>query len=292
MSSGRLLSSSEKEYIRLGVEADLRADGRKQLEFRPFNLDVDVVPQAAGSARLRLGRTEILVSIKTDIGRPELATPLFGNVLCSVDAASGAAAAAAAGSGMGSSADAEERQRSDRLGELSTTLSCILKESGGMDLSGLSIVEGKHCWIIYVDVLILDEDGNLMDAIMLATRAALARTRLPGVTVEEGGDETEIVLSDDPALAKTISLEPIPVTVTLSQIGQAFVVDASVPEEVCAEASICIAVDKSGNILYTKKQLDGCVDPSRLIDMIHTGQRVASSILESLDAELGAFMQS
>lgn len=290
MSSGRLLSSSEKEYITLGVEQDLRADGRGRLDFRPFSLEVDVVPQAAGSARLRLGRTDILVSIKTDIGRPALEAPTQGLVVCSVDAASGAAAAASAGSGMGAEGT-EDKHRRDRLAEMSTTLTCILRDAGGIDLEELGLADGKHCWAVYVDVLILDEDGNIMDAIMLATRAALARTRLPGVTIEEGGEETEIVLSDDPAAAKRINTAAIPVTVTLSQIGQAFVVDATVPEEVCSEAALLLAVNSEGAILYTKKVLGGSVDPSRLIDMLHNGQRIAASILESLDAELSKSMQ-
>lgn len=286
----RLLSSSEREYIKQGVEQDLRADGRKRLDFRPFNLDVDIVPQAAGSARIRLGRTDILVSIKTDIGRPDISSPSSGNILCSVDAASGSAASAAAGSGMGA-VDAEDRNRNDRLAELSTTLSCILKESGGVDLTELAIVPGKHCWHVYVDVLILDEDGNLMDAIMLATRAALARTKLPGVSIEEGSEQTEIVLSDDPGKAKSISFDSIPITVTFCQIGRTFVADASVPEEVCSEASLVMAVNKSGSMLYTKKQQAGHIDPSRLMDMVHTGQKLASSIIDCLDSELGKSMQ-
>lgn len=289
--SRRLLSSSEKEYIRLGVEEDIRADGRKRLDFRQFEVEVDVVPQAAGSARVRLGRTEVLVSIKTDIGRPDLAAPGKGNILCSVDAASGAAASAAAGSGMGAM-DVEDKQKNSRLGELSTALTTILKDSGGINLRDLLIVEGKHCWLVYVDVLILDEDGNMMDAIMLATRAALSRTSLPGVTIEEGGEETEIVLSDDPALSKTINVSSIPLTVTINQLGRSYLVDATVPEEICSEAAVTMAVDKAGRILYSKKQLAGMVDPSLLMEILQAGQRLALSLLQTLDAELDKNMPS
>lgn len=288
--AGRLLSSSEKEYIRLGVESDLRSDGRKRLDFRPFSVEVDVVPQAAGSARLRLGRTDILVSVKTDIGRPELAKPSQGSIACSVDAASGAAAAASAGVAS-STGDQDDRGRDDRLAALSTTLSSLLGSSGGLDLAQLCIVPGRHCWSLHVDVLILDEDGNLLDAIVLASRAALARCHLPGVVVEEGGEETEIVLSDDPALSKLLNTISVPVTVTLCQIGATFVADATLSEESCSEAALSFAVDASGSIVYTKKMLGGSVEPSRLTDMLHSGQRLAASIIAALDAELSRSMQ-
>lgn len=270
------------------MELDLRNDGRKRLDFRSFHVEVDVVPQAAGSARIRLGRTEVLVSIKTDIDRPDLDRPGHGNIVCSVDAASGAAAASAAGSGM---TDMEDRQRSDKLAELSTMLTSILKDSGGLDLTQLCIVEGKHCWNIFVDALILDEDGNLMDTIILATRAALARTRLPGVTIEESGEETEIVLSDDPAKSKLIDYIPIPVTVTMSLIGNSIIADATIPEEVCSDASLIVAVDKNSNILFSKKMLSGFIESSNVLEMVHTAQRLAASILNTLDTELDRHMQ-
>lgn len=276
-----LLSSSEKEYITLGVKANIRADGRKRLDFRHFVLDTDTIPQAAGSARVHLGATDILVSIKTDIGRPDLETPEEGNIHCSVDSSSG---------GL-SGADQEDRRREDKNAEMSTTLLAMIKDSGGLNRKSLSIVPGKHCWSIFVDVLILGEDGNVMDAIMLATRAALQRTRLPGVTVEEGGEATEIVLSDNPSLARAIDVSSLPISVTLSQIGQAFVVDATIPEEVCTESSLLIAVNRDGEILYTKKYSFGCLEAGFLADMLQTGQRIGLQIISKLDGELSKSMQ-
>ncbi len=52
---------------------------------------------------------------------------------------------------------------------------------GGVDLSQLSIVAGKTCWVLYVDALVLNIDGNVLDALSLAAKAALADTRIPKV---------------------------------------------------------------------------------------------------------------
>jgi exosome complex component RRP42 len=277
-----LLSSSEKEYIRLGVESDIRADGRKRLDFRPFALEVDTIPQAAGSARVYLGRTDILVSIKTDITRPALDKPERGIVFCSVDTSSGGV--------TGTGREQEERQRDDRNADMSTALNAIIREAGGLDLKALSIVDGKHCWTIFVDVLILGEDGNLMDAILLAVRSALQRTRLPGVNIEEGGEATEIVLSDDPNQAKAIDVSALPLSVTTNLIGNAYVVDASIPEEACSNALLLIAVNESGDIVYTKKQASGAFQPGMLADMIQSSQKIAADLFAKAERELSKSM--
>lgn len=40
----------------------------------------------------------------------------------------------------------------------------------GIDLSSLSIVEGKVCWDLYIDGLVVSSDGNLLDALGAAIK--------------------------------------------------------------------------------------------------------------------------
>ena len=42
-----------------------------------------------------------------------------------------------------------------------------------MDLSSLCVIPDKLCWNVYIDAVILDTDGNALDAIALGARAAL-----------------------------------------------------------------------------------------------------------------------
>lgn len=58
------LSKEETEYVRQGFEAGVRADGRGVFDFREIDIITDVVSQATGSARVRLGSTEVLVGVK------------------------------------------------------------------------------------------------------------------------------------------------------------------------------------------------------------------------------------
>ena len=48
---------------------------------------------------------------------------------------------------------------------------CLLAgRAGGVDLSTLSIVSGKTCWVLYVDALLLNIGGNLHDALSVAAK--------------------------------------------------------------------------------------------------------------------------
>ena len=39
---------------------------------------------------------------------------------------------------------------------------------GGLDLTALCITQGKVCWQVFVDALVLNADGNALDALSMA----------------------------------------------------------------------------------------------------------------------------
>ena len=47
------------------------------------------------------------------------------------------------------------------------------------DLCQLSVLPGRHCWALYVDILILECGGNLFDAVSIAVKAAMHSARIP-----------------------------------------------------------------------------------------------------------------
>ena len=51
-------------------QVDLRNDGRKRNDYRPIELETDIVTHASGSARLRLANTDVLVGVKAEIDVP------------------------------------------------------------------------------------------------------------------------------------------------------------------------------------------------------------------------------
>jgi len=46
----------------------------------------------------------------------------------------------------------------------------FFSSGAGIDLSSLIVVEGKICWDLYIDGLVVSSDGNLLDALGAAIK--------------------------------------------------------------------------------------------------------------------------
>uniref|UniRef100_A0A1A8ABQ8 Ribosomal RNA-processing protein 42 n=1 Tax=Nothobranchius furzeri TaxID=105023 RepID=A0A1A8ABQ8_NOTFU len=167
--------------------------------------------------------------------------------------------------------------------ELGTNLSNVLykvfSNKHSLDLHSLSISPGEHCWVLYVDVLLLQCDGNLYDAISIAIKAALFNTKIPRVNItsdDEGGKEIE--LSDDPYDCMRVNVENVPCIVTLCKVGHRHVVDATLQEKACSVASLIIAVTHNGTITCSRKVGGGSLDPESIFEMTETGKRVGKAL--------------
>ncbi|KAL2927374.1 Exosome complex component RRP42 [Bienertia sinuspersici] len=272
----------ETNFIRGGIAQDLRCDGRKRLFYRPIHVDIAVIPQANGSARVRIGGTDVIAS--SELGRPNSSQPDKGKVSIHIDCS---ATAAPIFQGKGGEA-------------LSTELAadlqrCLLGgKSGagaGIELSSLSIVEGKVCWDLYIDGLVVSSDGNLLDALGAAIKAALSNTGIPKVNViaadaTSSGDQPEVDVSDEEFLQFDTSA--VPVIVTLTKVGKHYIVDATAEEESQMSSAMSISINRKGLICGLTKRGGAGVDPSIVLDMISVAKHVSENFINKLDSEIAA----
>jgi len=274
-----IISQAEREYISHGMSSGHRNDGRSPHQFRPLELDTGVLQQSSGSARCQIGSTSVLVSVRADVGVPSPETPDHGILDCAVAISPCAFKGTAA----------------DNLGqELGKIIQKSLKwqEAGlgcAIDLTALSIVPGKRCWSLLVDGLVVSADGNLLDALSIATKAALADLRIPRmeVTMGEDGEEPDLELDDDPELAASLDTTRVPLILTISQGGSASVVDLTEEEEeACSSSAIHVAVTAQGNVCGIHKPGAAAIQPGRLMEMIGVGQTVGSQLHKAVASEL------
>jgi exosome complex component RRP42 len=59
-----LLSAAERSFTAGGFADGVRADGRGRGDVRSVQLGLGTLPQAAGSAEIRLGRTHVVVGVQ------------------------------------------------------------------------------------------------------------------------------------------------------------------------------------------------------------------------------------
>jgi exosome complex component RRP42 len=62
-----LVSQSERSYVQDALRSDYRSDGRGRLDWRPLQVARGVADAANGSARCRLGGTDVLAVCRLEL---------------------------------------------------------------------------------------------------------------------------------------------------------------------------------------------------------------------------------
>jgi exosome complex component RRP42 len=158
----------------------------------------------------------------------------------------------------------------------------------GLDLENLCIIPGQQCWVIYIDAMVMDAAGNLLDCIVMTTRAALYNTRIPKTEIQDLGDgDFEFEVVDDVEDAEPIKgWENLPISVTLYKIADRYIIDPTILEELCSKVTLTVGVNKEGLVCGIQKGATGSIDPSLLTEMIQTATTLAKPLIENLDAKL------
>ena len=115
-----------------------------------------------------------------------------------------------------------------------------------IDLEKLCVESGKLVFVVFIDVYVLNHDGNLIDASAIAALAALINTKMFKYTVEEG----EIVKKPGYTPLPVVNY---PVAVTFAKIGDKLILDTGLDEEEVMDARLTMTMDKNGNICAIQK---------------------------------------
>ncbi|KDQ20856.1 hypothetical protein BOTBODRAFT_100718 [Botryobasidium botryosum FD-172 SS1] len=237
------VSKSENSYITTSLLAGIRADGRSPTDYRNISLEIGVVPVANGSARARVGETEVVAAIKLeveDVGEGENEGRDGGRVLCHVSC----------------TPSAYPHHSLSALDELSDELSSLLQSILSHTLTPseqLTLVPGKKAWFISLDALILSDAGNAHDALFIAARAALWDLRIPYTRgIEFDIKDGEVVVGDSEGIGRMIGRkrtvdfelpdllddgvplegrDSLPVCISLNLLPPTHFLDASLQEE-------------------------------------------------------------
>nr|POE97097.1 putative exosome complex exonuclease rrp42 [Quercus suber] len=132
-------------------------------------------------------------------------------------------------------------------------------------------------------------DGNLLDALGSAIKAALSNTGIPRVRVAAGalGDEKpEVDISEEEFLQFDAS--DIPVIVPLTKVGWHYIVDATSEEESQMSSAVSISINRKGHICGLTKLGGAGLDPSIILDMMSVVKHVSEQLINKLDSKIAA----
>lgn len=231
-----------------------RLDGRGLLDYRPIRIEVGVIAKASGSARAVIGNTEVIAGVKVETGTPFPDTPDQGLLIVNAEVLPLA------------SPYAEPGPPDEDAIELARVVDRGIRESQMIDVSKLVIKEGEKVYAVFVDVSVLNVDGNLFDTTSYAVVSALLTAKYK---------RHEIVNGKLKQLegAEPLPLKTIPTSVTMAKIGDTIVVDPTDEEEAVMDARLTITTDSNGNICAGQKgnagtfsfeQMQSAADISRM----------------------------
>jgi exosome complex component RRP42 len=241
-----------------------RLDGRELTDYRETKLEQGIIERAEGSARVLLGKTEVVVGTKIEIGEPFPDTPNEGVLTVNAELVPLA------------SPGFEPGPPDESSIELARIVDRGIRESKAIDVEKLVIEPGKKVFVVFVDVYVLNHDGNLIDASALAAVAALTNTKMSNYEVKDG--EVKIKPGH-----QQLPVRKHPVTVTCAKIGDKLVVDPLLDEEQVMDARISIAIDDDGNICATQKGGPGYFEPQEVFEAAKTAKEKANQIRKELN---------
>ncbi len=235
-------------YIKEAISKGERADSRKPFDIREIRVESDVLLNAEGSSRVRIGFTEVMAGIKAVVEAPHSDTPEEGNLVVAAELLPLAAV------------EFETGPPSPETIELSRVVDRGIRAGGCIDLSSLFLEEGKVI-TLYVDIYVLNYDGNLFDACTLAAMNALLNARLP--KYEDGTLNYE-------DRSKKLRISNIVASTTFGRFDDKIILDMDKSEEAAADARLTITTDgksikamqKGLNGSFTIEQINELVDIS------------------------------
>ncbi|HIH29586.1 MAG TPA: exosome complex protein Rrp42 [Thermoplasmata archaeon] len=291
----------KRDYITKLGEQGKRIDGRSFDQYRNIEIETNVVNKAEGSARVKIGNTQVLCGIKMDIGEPFPDTPITGVMSTAAEFIPLA------------SPDFESGPPREDAIELARVVDRGVRESQVIQLEKLCITPGEKVWLVFIDIHILDYDGNLFDAASLAALAALLTTKVPvsrflkelnendrnswqqkllDLYTIPGVDEVPFGASDTKNNLQAINDFPLPmieppISCTAVKINDFVFFDPCFDEEVIADARLTVATDHKGDIRAMQKGLSGSFTRDEIQKVIKGALDNGQEIRKTLNQSIG-----
>ncbi|MEM1514530.1 MAG: exosome complex protein Rrp42 [Candidatus Bathyarchaeia archaeon] len=266
--SSIIASRIRQRQIYQMIASGKRLDGRGLTEYRPIKIEKGMIERAEGSARVLLGKTEVITGVKVEIGEPFPDRPNEGSFTVNSEFVPLA------------SPEFEPGPPNEDAIELARIVDRGIRESQTIELEKLCLIPGKKVYVIFIDIYILNHDGNLIDASALASLASLIGAKIPVYIVENN----EVKKTSEYML---LPIRNYPVAVTFANVGDKMIVDPWLEEEEVMSARLTITIDKDDKICAIQKGGQGALTPQQILETVDIARERARELRKLVVGNLG-----
>uniref|UniRef100_A0A914ZEM3 Ribosomal RNA-processing protein 42 n=1 Tax=Parascaris univalens TaxID=6257 RepID=A0A914ZEM3_PARUN len=247
-----------------------------------------VLATTNGSARVRLASTDLLIGVKAELTVVEDFEHYRNRINFFVDCSANATPLFVGRGGE------------DLALEVTSALDVAYDNPYVLpDLKKL-ILSPMHAWKLYVDIVILECGGNILDAAGIGVKAALQNTEICSVIVRPADEgKCAVDLANDNTVWK-IDVSRAPLFVSVHKLGEANLVDASLTEEACSRCTVLVAVSPTPEcsqdrailneedciVTMVRQSGGGSLEMDSLDEMVRTGVRMVNELQRALDKRL------
>lgn len=294
MDEGVFRRIQPRDYLKRFLDNNVRPDSRSPTTARKLTMTTGSVNTAVGSAMLKFGRTTAVAGVQATLIKPSANTPEEGIIEFVVEIL----------------ATASFNFRQVRASDDSLVLTRNLRQwlNPYIDRPSLCVEPGLLVWELRLTVYVIDNDGNMDDAVIMAAVAAIKDVKLPSVSLMdvdvnendidgptnarehmEDVNETHVVNHSAIAIASAdrtnpLQLDGFPLVVSFALFEDKALLDPTAEEEAVMDSRLTFvlhpsgelrAVDKPGGKILSGTLYESCLGQAKLR---------ASILLEKLNA--------
>ncbi len=233
-----IIPNLQKKKIKSCINEGKRLSGRGLEEYREIVVENGISPSAASAVKVKIGKTEVYAGVHLAVTAPYPDSQDQGTFMTTAELHP-----------MASQQFDIGRPGINAI-ELARIIDRGIRESGFIDFKKLCIKEGEKVWQVFVDIVAINDDGNLLDVAGLAALIALGRAKMP--VYDEEKDEIEHEFTKNPI---PLDRNAMSFNMTFYKVGNKIIADVDKEEEAISDFRLSIAVgDNDGKPRITAMQ--------------------------------------
>ncbi|CRG94003.1 exosome complex component RRP45, putative [Plasmodium gallinaceum] len=250
------------------LKNNLRLDGRNFEDSR--NISFYFLGDY-GNVEVSIGFTKVICRITSEIVKPFDKKPNEGIIKINLD--------------IDSFTSVNDNLKiNDECLEIRNLIERILKSSSILNFESLCIIPHKKVWCLLINIIVIENDGNLFDACYLSAYSALVHFRNNEVKVEN----SEIIIDQDESNYSPLSIHNSPILTTFAYFNSEDIclIDPSLHEEEFMSSKLSVALNKNGQLISILKPGGSPISYLKILEAIELAKKRVTCILKILEDAL------